>query len=102
MATITRTIGATGRNYGTLSLWRASLPANLVTDNNSYVGECYNDAEFVNDIAALNGHATDATHTIALTAAAGQSFADHASAQTNALTYNQANGVGFRTTTNYH
>jgi hypothetical protein len=101
MATVTRTIGATGRNYATLSLWRASLPANLVTDNNSYVGECYNDAEFVNDLAALTGHATDATHTITLTAAAGQSFADHANAQTNALRYNQANGVGIRTTTNY-
>jgi hypothetical protein len=103
---VVRSIGSSGRNYGTLSLWRASIATstsgNLVIEDTYYRDECYNDTEFVNDMAALSGYTTDATHTITLTAAAGQSFADHANAQTNALRYNQANGVGFRNTTNYH
>ena len=101
MGTITNTIGtAGGRDFSTLSAWGAALPANLVTDGNSYVGACYNDSEFTGSgiLLTLSGHTTDVTHTITLTTGAGQSFRDNASVQTNALRYNVANGVGFRKT----
>ena len=101
MPTVVKTIGSGGgRDYSTLSGWAAALPANLVTDGNSYVGECYNDSEFTNsfNVLLLSGHTTDASHYITLTTGAGQSFRDNAGVQSNALRYNAANGVGIRTT----
>lgn len=96
----TSTIGTSSRNYSTISGWEASLPANLVTDGNSYTGECYNDSEFTAGVA-FSAHTTDATHTITVTAAAGQSFQDNASVRTNALRYTQANGVAIKNSTGY-
>jgi hypothetical protein len=95
MAIITKTIGTTGRDYSTLAAWAASLPANLVTDGNSYVGQCYNDAEFFASTAllTLSGHTTDATHTITLTTGPGQSFRDNASP---VLRYDASKGVAIR------
>lgn len=103
MGTITKTIGTTGRDFATLALWYASLPANLVTDGNSYVGQCFNDSEFTSasNLLTISGNTTDATHTITLTTGTGQSFRDNASAQTNALKYNVSNGVGIRLTGTY-
>jgi hypothetical protein len=98
MAVIVKTIGSgAGRDFSTLAGWAASIPANLVTDGNSYEGHCYNDSEFVGtgggSILTLTGHTTDASHTITLTTGPGQSFRDNANVQTNALRYNAANGV---------
>lgn len=101
MGTVTNSIGTTGRDYSTIALWEASLPANLVTDGNSYVGQCYNDSEFlITSGITIGSRTTDSTHTITLTTGSGQSFRDHGSVQTNALKYNQSNGVGIRTATN--
>lgn len=101
---VTSTIGTSSRNYSTLQLWEASLPANLVTDGNSYTGECYNDSEF-NDVSQtviqIGPHTCDATHFVTLTTAAGQSYKDNASVRTNAQKYNQSNGVGLRNTASY-
>lgn len=104
MPTVVKTIGsAGGRDYSTLAAWAASLPANLVTDGNSYQGNCYNDSEFSgsSNLLTLSGHTTDASHTITLTTGAGQSFRDNANVQTNALRYNSANGVAIRSTVTY-
>lgn len=106
MAVITKSIGsAGGRDYSTVAAWEASLPANLVTDGNSYVGECYNDSEYLMTtgtyIFSPTAHTTDATHTITLTVASGQSFQDNAGVRSNALHYDQSLGVGFRSTYNY-
>lgn len=95
MATITNSIGTSGRDYSTIAAWAAALPGNLVTDGNSYVGECYNDSTFTEGALALSGHTTDATHTITLKCASGQSFSDNANRLTNALRYNTANGVSW-------
>jgi len=86
------------RNYSTVQAWEDALPANLVTDGNSQVGQCYNDSEFLGTTARLviSGETTDSTHTITLNCGTGQSFRDNANAQTNALRYNQSNGVGIR------
>ncbi len=99
MGTVTKTIGsAGGRDYSTLQAWEDALPANLVTDGNSQVGQCFNDSEFVSGgsttILTIGGETTDSTHTITLTTGSGQSFRDNASVQSNALRYNQSNGVG--------
>jgi len=102
--TVTKSIGsAGGRDYATPQLWEDALPANLVSGDTVQIGECYNDSEFAGSGLRLqiNGQTTDATHTITLRCAAGQSFRDHASVQTNALRYNASNGVGIRKTGGY-
>lgn len=103
MGIVTKTIGTSARDYSTIQAWEDALPANLVTDGNSQVGQCFNDSEFINSTASTNictisGETTDSTHTITLTTGAGQSFRDAAGVQSNALAYNQTNGVGIRMT----
>ncbi len=100
-ATITSSIGTSSRTYSTVAAWVAALPSNAVTAGNSYVGECYNDSEFLvaGTVVTFTAITTDSTHTITLTAAAGQSFQDHASVRTNTLRYDQTLGVGLRNST---
>lgn len=100
MGTITKSIGTSSRDYSTLQAWDDSLPANLVTDGNSYVGECYNDSEF-GEMLTMQSNTTNSTYTITLKCAAGQSFRDHANVQTNALRYNSSYGVGNKRTASY-
>jgi hypothetical protein len=100
--TVTLTVGTSGRNYSTWASAEAlGIPANISSTgaNSPYILEGYNDSEFYSTSGALlsiSGITTDATNTITITAAPGQSFVDNANAQTNALKYNQANGVGLR------
>ena len=89
MAT-TNTIGTASRDYSTLQSWEDAVPA---TPTGGYIGECYNDSEFTAAVE-IGGHTTSAANFIRLTAAAGQSFQDHASVRTNPLTYDQSKGVG--------
>ena len=98
----THSIGTTGRDYSTLQAWEDACPANLVTDGNIWRGECYNDSEFSSSgtLVTIAGITTDATHYVELTTATGHSFQDHADVRTNALKYNQSNGVGLKTTGN--
>ena len=99
--TVTKSIGsAGGRDYSTLQAWEDARPATL-TD--AEVGECYNDSEFTaaGAMLTLSGITTSSTNTLTLKCAAGQSFRDNASVQTNALRYNVSNGVGVRTTNSY-
>jgi len=100
MPTVTQSIGSAGRNYSTLAGWAAGLPANLVTDGNSYVGQCYADSEFTGTVRLLNltGHTTDASHTITLTTGPGQSFRDNPNVQTNHLRYDSSYGVAITST----
>jgi len=91
MAIITKSIGTSSRDYSTLQAWEDSIPASMGSD--SYVGECYNDSEFTGKLT-FSGSSTGASNTITLKCATGQSFRDNASIQTNALRYNQSNGVG--------
>lgn len=96
-------------NYTTVQAWEDALPANLVTDGNSQVGIIYNTAEYTvaGTVLTIAGETTDATHTITLRpatvaeAGSAQGFRDNASVQSNALRYNQSNGVGLRSTTTY-
>jgi hypothetical protein len=101
--TITNSIGATGRDYATIALWEAAMTANMVAADEAWVGECYNDGEFsvAGTVVTIDGHTTDATRTITLKCATGQSFRDNGSVQSNALRYNQSNGVGIKCTSSY-
>lgn len=106
MSTIThKSIGTTGRDYSTVAAWEAAAPANLTTSiagGEIWQGETYNDSEFlITSAITVSGSTTDTTGYKVLTTGTGQSFADHANKLTNALTYNQSNGVGIRTTTGY-
>lgn len=98
--TVTHTIGVTARDYSTVQLWLDASPANLVSDDKIWRGEAYNDAEFSGawDASAIT---TDATRYVDLTVATGQSFYDNASVRSNALRYNQSNGVAASRTANY-
>lgn len=88
-------------DYETISAWAAAIPANLVTADEAWKGECYNYGEFIisANISIGAGKTVDATRYIQLTTAAGHSFMDHASKLTNQLRYDQSKGVGIKTTT---
>lgn len=90
--TVVKTIGTASRDYSTLQAWEDACPADLVAVDQIWQGQCYNDSEFTGGMTAA-GTTTSATQYKELTTAAGQSFSDNASVQTNALRYNQANGV---------
>ena len=97
--TTVKTIG-TGGDYTTLQAWEDASPANLVTSDVVWQGQCFNQ-EFFSSSATLltvSGTTTDATRYKELTTYAGASFVDNASVQTNALRYNASNGAGIRNT----
>lgn len=102
--TITKSIGTNARDYSTLQSWQDAGPADLVAVDQVWKGEAYNDSEFLSSgTVALDfvGPIEDATRYQWLTVAAGHSFRDNANKLTNALRYNQANGVGIRVTGTY-
>lgn len=103
MAIIINSIGSNARNFSTIQAWQDSLPVDIVASGNSYVGELYNDSEFVSTgtLVTISGHTTDTTHTITLRCATGHSWKDNANKLTNCYTYNVANGVGLRMTSGY-
>ena len=95
--TTVKTIG-TGGDYTTLQAWEDASPANLVTSDVVWQGQCFNQEFFSSSGALLNvsGSTTDSTRYKELTTYAGASFVDNASVQTNALRYNASNGAGIR------
>lgn len=102
---VVSSIGTSGRTYSTVQSWEDACPANLVTDDKRWIGECYKDSEFTTNgvpIVTISGTTTDSTRYIILRCATGQSFKDNANVRTNALAYSASNGVAMRTvTTNY-
>lgn len=94
--TVTSSIGTASRDYSTIQAWEDASPADLTSVDQIWRGECYNDATFSNagsTVLTVSGTTTDSTRYKELTCAAGQSFSDNASVQTNALSCDQANGV---------
>lgn len=98
--TVTKSIGTSSRDYTTVQAWEDACPADLVTADQIWRGECYNDSEFTvsGTVLAVGGMTVDATRYMELTAAAGQSFVDHADKLTNARKYDASKGVGLRAT----
>jgi len=103
MADVIKKIGATNTpttmDYSSIQAWEDALPANLVTDGNRQIGECYKQG----DLAAfiIGGETTDATNYIWLRTATGASFRDNANVRTNALAYNASNGIAVTGSNNY-
>lgn len=91
--TVTKSIGTNSRDYSTLQSWEDACPANLVSADQVWKGECYNDSEFTAGVV-IGGMTTDSTRYVWLTAAAGHSFQDHANVRSNPLAYSVSNGVG--------
>lgn len=95
MATVVvKSIGTSGRDYSMLQSWEDACPADLVSADQVWKGECYNDSEFTSATLVIAGQTTDATRFVWLTAADGHSFIDHPDVQTNPLRYDQSKGVG--------
>lgn len=105
--TVTSKIGATNSpttmDYTTLQAWEDACPANLVTDDKIWRGECYDQGEFTGTgvLLTISGTTTDATRYVELTCAAGASFNDKAGVRSNALYYNASGGVAIRRTSGY-
>lgn len=95
--TITKTVGtATGRDYATFTAAIAGLPSDLTAVDQAWILEFYNDpTPFPTGAFTLTGKTTDATRTITCRPAAGQGFANNASKNSNALTYDATKGVAF-------
>lgn len=99
---VIKTIGATSSpitpDYSTLASWFADCPANLVSDDKQYIGECLDQGVFVTNDPGLyiSGVTTDSTHKIILRCADGASFNDKVGTRTTALDYNESNGVAIR------
>jgi len=71
MATeVIRSIKASGGDYATIALWTAAIPANLVTADEQWTGELYN--ETYAETVSISGHTVDATRFIKLSVASGQ------------------------------
>ncbi|MBN2131267.1 MAG: hypothetical protein JW741_17335 [Sedimentisphaerales bacterium] len=72
MATVTKTIGTTARDYSTITLWEADLDNDTPYDaGDDAVGECYDDAAF-NESVTINGGGTLGLASVTLTVAAGE------------------------------
>lgn len=95
--TVVHSIGTSSRDYSTVNAWVAASPADLTVVDEIWRGECYNDSEFGPNFT-ISGITTDTTRYVELTTATGQSFQDNAGVRTNALTYDQSKGVGFKHT----
>lgn len=99
--TTVKTIGSTG-DYSTLQAWEDASPANLVTADEIWRGECQNQTfSSTTTLLTIAGSTSDATRYKELTTASGASFRDHASKATNALTYNASLGAAIDLTGNY-
>jgi hypothetical protein len=98
---VTSTIG-TGGDYTTLQAWEDAAPANLVTDDKVWRGECKNQTFSGSAVMlTMSGSTSDATRYKEITTEAGASFRDNASVQTNALRYNTANGAAITSSVGY-
>lgn len=104
MGDVIKKIGASNSpvtmDYSTVQAWEDALPANLVTDGNRQIGNCYNQGTLSGNLN-ISGETTDATNYILLQAFTGASFRDDAGALTNPLFYNNAKGIALEGSGNY-
>jgi parallel beta-helix repeat protein len=73
MATVTKSIGTTARDYSTITLWEADLDNGAVySAADDAVGECYNDSAFDEGTLVFDGGATLGLNSITLSVASGE------------------------------
>ena len=100
--TTVKVIAASGGDYSTLQAWEDDCPADLVSADIVWEGRIrgpFNESS--GHPLTFGGGTTDATRFKRIKAEAGSSFTDNASAPTNALRYNTANGVSIENTNFY-
>lgn len=69
MAIVTKTIGTTGRDYSTMTLWEADLDdSGIYNSGDDAVGECYNDTAF-SESPIISGGGTVGLNSVKLTVA---------------------------------
>ena len=69
MATVTKSIGTSSRDYSTITLWEADLDDTLIySSGDDAVGECYNDSTF-DESVTINGGGTAGLSSVTLTVA---------------------------------
>lgn len=72
MATVTKTIGTSSRDYSTITLWEADLDdVGIYSTGDDAVGEMYNDSAF-DELLVINGGATSAIASRTLRPATGE------------------------------
>ncbi len=72
MATVTESIGTTGRDHSTITLWEANLDDDPTYDSGDIaIGECYDDSDF-DEAVTLDGGTTIGLTEIILTVASGE------------------------------
>lgn len=72
MATVTKSIGATARDYSTITLWEADLDdTGIYSASDDAVGECYNDSPF-DEAVTINGGGTVGLNLATLSVASGE------------------------------
>lgn len=94
---VVKTIGTTGRDYSTMQAWEDACPANLVSADQVWKGECYKDSEFTAPLTGA-GVTTDATRYMWLSVAAGQALGDNIA---NPLDFDATKGAAWRVTGSY-
>jgi hypothetical protein len=73
MATVTKSIGTSSRDYSTITAWEADLDdTNIYTSGDDAVGECYNDSTFSTNNVIINGGSTVGLSSITLGVATGE------------------------------
>jgi hypothetical protein len=95
--TVVKTIKS-GGDYTTLQAWEDACPANLVTSDQVWQGQC---AGTFTAGLVISGTTVDSTRYVELTTEAGASFRDNASVQSNALRYNASNGMALNFSGSY-
>ena len=71
MATVTKTIGTTGRDYSTIQAWEDDLDdSGIYSASDDAVGECYDDSDFTAGVS-INGGGTIGLSSIKLTVDSG-------------------------------
>jgi len=101
--TVVHSVGTASRDYSTWTAWYAAAPLNLVTADQLWRGEGYNDAEFTTTstlITVSGSTVTDATRYLLMTSASGQGYRDNAGTS-GPLRYDATKGVGLRWTAGY-
>lgn len=103
VTSVVKSVGsAGGRNYSSIAAFLAARPSDLragTGTDETWTAELYNDSTFsVSTTTTASGVSSDSTHYTHITVAAGQSFMD---APSNALRYNNANGVSIELSGGY-
>ncbi len=81
-------------DYSSIAAWMAACPANLVTADQRWIGECYDQGKLTAAASVGTAITTDATRYIILRCASGASFNAKAGVRSTALTYNSTTGSG--------